>query len=255
MKLIFPIVLVGLLTAHSVHALPTNDTLVKSDIVFIERHPSSGTTTHPIADATASVIVQEIILQAMSLIGVRYRWGGNTPETGLDCSGFIRHVFQQSANVLLPRTAYAMSQIGQSIDRDELQPGDLVFFNTLRRQFSHVGIYLGDNRFIHAPSTGKTITVANMKQKYWHARYNGARRVNHDLLSPAITTTDNHGLIQLFSAEKKASVNKGQPIKKATKLRARTRTKGNIAAHNIAQPPKKVKLAKSSHKQLKTKRE
>ncbi|AOX99238.1 C40 family peptidase [Jeongeupia sp. USM3] len=120
---------------------------------------------------------QELLLQAMSLIGVRYSWGGNTPEEGLDCSGFIRYVFQNSLNITLPRTALSMSQTGQTVNKDELKPGDLVFFNTLGRAFSHVGIYLGDNRFIHSPRAGKSVEVSNIQQSYWQQRWNGARRI------------------------------------------------------------------------------
>ncbi|WP_273430268.1 C40 family peptidase [Chitinibacter tainanensis] len=120
---------------------------------------------------------QDLLLSAMSLIGVKYTWGGNSPESGLDCSGFIKYVFQNSMNITLPRTALGMSQTGQTIDKDELKPGDLVFFNTLGRTFSHVGIYLGDNRFIHAPRKGRNIEVANMNLSYWQTRFNGARRI------------------------------------------------------------------------------
>ncbi|MBM3115680.1 C40 family peptidase [Jeongeupia naejangsanensis] len=120
---------------------------------------------------------QELLLQAMSLIGVRYSWGGNTPEEGLDCSGFIRYVFQNSLNITLPRTSLSMSQTGKSIDKEDLKPGDLVFFNTLGRAFSHVGIYLGDNRFIHSPRAGKSVEVSNIQQSYWQQRWNGARRI------------------------------------------------------------------------------
>ncbi|QLI82797.1 C40 family peptidase [Chitinibacter fontanus] len=120
---------------------------------------------------------QDLLLSAMSLIGVKYTWGGNTPEAGLDCSGFIKYVFQNSMNITLPRTALGMSQTGQNVDKSELKPGDLVFFNTLGRTFSHVGIYLGDNRFIHSPRSGRNIEVANMNLSYWQSRFNGARRV------------------------------------------------------------------------------
>ena len=120
---------------------------------------------------------QNLLLQAMSLIGVKYKWGGKTPESGLDCSGFVRYVFQNALNIALPHNALAMSQSGQDVDRTALKPGDLVFFNTLRRRFSHVGIYLGDNRFIHSPRTGRDIEVANMTQAYWTSRFDGARRI------------------------------------------------------------------------------
>ncbi|WP_081686788.1 C40 family peptidase [Chitinilyticum litopenaei] len=120
---------------------------------------------------------QDLLLSAMSLIGVKYKWGGNTPETGLDCSGFVRYVFTSSMNITLPRTAFEMAQRGQSIEKDELRPGDLVFFNTLGRTFSHVGIYLGDNRFIHSPRAGRSVEIVNMNQRYWQQRWNGARRI------------------------------------------------------------------------------
>jgi cell wall-associated NlpC family hydrolase len=122
---------------------------------------------------------ETLINNAMQLIGVRYRWGGNTPQSGLDCSGFVRYVFNDTFGFLLPRKSAQMSKVGLQIRKDELQPGDLVFFNTMRHAFSHVGIYLGDNKFIHAPSKGKSIRVDDMTKVYWEKRYNGARRVEN----------------------------------------------------------------------------
>lgn len=119
----------------------------------------------------------DLLLQAMSLIGVAYRFGGSNPESGLDCSGFIQYVFKKSLRVNLPRTSASMAQVGREIDRDELKAGDLVFFNTRGFRYSHVGLYLGNNKFIHSPRTGKSIEVVNMTQSYWATRYNGARRV------------------------------------------------------------------------------
>jgi cell wall-associated NlpC family hydrolase len=104
--------------------------------------------------------------------------GGNTPESGLDCSGLVRHVFKQAWGTVLPRTAEEISKVGEQVDRQELRPGDLVFFNTLRRTFSHVGIYLGDNKFIHSPSAGGQVRIESMDLAYWKARFNGARRIN-----------------------------------------------------------------------------
>ena len=121
---------------------------------------------------------QEVLLNALSLTGIQYKYGGNSPDTGFDCSGFVRYVFKQAASLTLPHNARAISQLGQSVSKDELQPGDLVFFNTLKSAFSHVGIYLGDNRFIHAPSTGGGIQVVDMKDAYWAKRFNGARRID-----------------------------------------------------------------------------
>ncbi|UCV14144.1 C40 family peptidase [Quatrionicoccus australiensis] len=120
---------------------------------------------------------QDVILQGLKLVGVRYRWGGNDEDSGLDCSGFVRLVFKDSVGTSLPRTAKEMSEIGQRIDSSQLKPGDLVFFNTMRRTFSHVGIYLGDNHFLHAPRTGAEVRVENMENSYWMQRYNGARRI------------------------------------------------------------------------------
>ncbi|WP_201799903.1 C40 family peptidase [Andreprevotia sp. IGB-42] len=129
------------------------------------------------AQADGPTAAQQLLLQAMGLIGVRYKWGGNNPEDGLDCSGFVRYVFQNSLNIALPHNAMAMSRIGESVDRPDLKPGDLVFFNTLGRTFSHVGIYMGDNRFIHSPRAGKSVETANLGENYWQKRWNGARRI------------------------------------------------------------------------------
>jgi cell wall-associated NlpC family hydrolase len=120
---------------------------------------------------------QDVILQGLKLVGVRYRFGGNNEDSGLDCSGFVRLVFKDSIGASLPRTAREMSEVGQEIDNGQLKPGDLVFFNTMRRAFSHVGIYLGDNHFLHAPRAGAEVRVENMDSSYWLKRYNGARRI------------------------------------------------------------------------------
>jgi cell wall-associated NlpC family hydrolase len=122
---------------------------------------------------------ETLINNAMQLIGVRYRWGGNTPQSGLDCSGFVRYVFNDTFGFLLPRKSAQMSKVGLEIGKEELRPGDLVFFNTMRHAFSHVGIYVGNNKFIHAPSKGKSIRVDDMTKVYWEKRYNGARRLEN----------------------------------------------------------------------------
>ncbi len=124
-----------------------------------------------------STKVQDVILNALSLTGIKYRYGGTSPDTGFDCSGFVRYVFSEAANMALPHNARAISQIGRIISPDQLQPGDLVFYNTMKSSFSHVGIYLGNNRFIHAPSTGGSIHVAQMNDSYWSKRFDGARRI------------------------------------------------------------------------------
>ncbi len=121
--------------------------------------------------------VSETLMYALSLLGVNYKYGGKSPETGLDCSGFVSYVYQQAAGLVLPHNARAISMFGQKITISELQPGDLVFYNTMRHAYSHVGIYLGGNRFIHSARTGSGVEVANMKENYWVKRFNGARRV------------------------------------------------------------------------------
>jgi cell wall-associated NlpC family hydrolase len=120
---------------------------------------------------------RELLLHAFGLIGIQYKYGGNSPDMGFDCSGLVQYVFAQASGVALPRTAHEMSKIGARIARYELQPGDLVFFNTLRRPFSHVGIYVGDQRFIHAPASGGRVEIVRMSNRYWQQRFNGARRI------------------------------------------------------------------------------
>ena len=120
---------------------------------------------------------REVLVNALSLTGIKYQYGGSTPETGFDCSGFVRYVFMQATSLTLPRNALAISKLGQTVPKDELQPGDLVFFNTLKSAFSHVGIYLGNNRFIHSPSAGGQVRVENMQDGYWAKHFNGAQRI------------------------------------------------------------------------------
>ena len=124
---------------------------------------------------------QEVLISALSLMGIQYKYGGNSPATGFDCSGFVRYVFRNAANLSLPPTARAIAQIGKSVKKDELQPGDLVFFNTLKSTFSHVGIYLGDNKFIHAPSKGKSVQVESMQNSYWSSHFEGAQRLDEEV--------------------------------------------------------------------------
>ena len=119
----------------------------------------------------------DLVVRALALIGVHYRRGGNAPDTGFDCSGMVRYVYRNAFGLDLPRRTEDISRVGEHIGRDQLRPGDLVFYNTLRHTFSHVGIYLGDNRFIHAPASGGAVRVEDMDQAYWVHRFSGARRV------------------------------------------------------------------------------
>ncbi|CAM2189504.1 murein DD-endopeptidase [Paraburkholderia sacchari] len=138
----------------------------------------------------------DVVVGALNMIGVRYRWGGNTPDSGLDCSGFVRYVFQDTLGMNLPRRAEEMSRVGEKVSMSNLKPGDLVFFNTMRRTFSHVGIYIGDNKFVHSPSTGSTIRVDDLDSGYWEKRFTGARRVE-----ASFTPDQEQGLKQRVSAQ------------------------------------------------------
>jgi len=133
----------------------------------------------PLENGSWSTTAQEVLINALSLTGIKYKYGGNSPETGFDCSGFVRYVFRQATDLTLPHGARAISQLGQTVALNDLQPGDLVFFNTLKSAFSHVGIYLGNNKFIHSPSSGGGINVVNMNDSYWAQRFNGARRIDN----------------------------------------------------------------------------
>lgn len=130
-----------------------------------------------VVDTQRADNLQDILLNALSLKGVRYQYGGTSPDSGFDCSGFVRYVFREAANISLPHNARAISQLGDIISRQQLQPGDLVFYNTMKSAFSHVGIYLGNNRFIHAPSSGGGIRIVDMDEAYWAKRFDGARRI------------------------------------------------------------------------------
>ncbi|MFC5428173.1 NlpC/P60 family protein [Paraburkholderia denitrificans] len=124
-----------------------------------------------------SVGREEISIQAMGLVGIPYRWGGNTPDSGFDCSGLVKYVFARAAFVDLPRTTADMSGRGESIEPDEIAAGDLVFFNTTGRPHSHVGIYVGKLRFVNAPSTGGTVRLDYLTNPYWAKRFDGIRRM------------------------------------------------------------------------------
>ncbi len=124
--------------------------------------------------------IAKLLDSALDLVGIRYRRGGNSLESGFDCSGFVGLVFRENLGLALPRTSWQISRTGAPVSSADLRPGDLVFFNTLRHAFSHVGIYLGDNRFVHSPRPGRAVRVEDMRDGYWARRYNGARRVDED---------------------------------------------------------------------------
>lgn len=122
----------------------------------------------------------DLVVTAMGFLGVPYRRGGNSVETGFDCSGFVKAMYEQTIGLVLPRRANEQAAATQTIDKKDLQPGDLVFFNTMKRAFSHVGIYVGNGKFIHSPKPGAEVRVEDMGVSYWARRFDGARRVSTD---------------------------------------------------------------------------
>jgi len=119
----------------------------------------------------------EALLQALLALGIDYQWGGKSHATGFDCSGLVAHIYKTAWGINLPRHTKGQSQAGIPVDYSELQAGDLVFYDTLKRPYSHVGIYLGDGKFVHAPKTGSQVRVESVKAAYWAQRFNGARRI------------------------------------------------------------------------------
>lgn len=137
------------------------------------------------APAQDRLPASQLVVHAMGFLGVPYRWGGGSFEGGFDCSGFVQALYLQGWNVRLPRRAAEQAQVTEPIEREELQPGDLVFFNTLGARYSHVGLYIGEGRFIHSPRAGASIRMESMDARYWQTRFNGARRVVPELLASA----------------------------------------------------------------------
>lgn len=173
------LVLAALLSASLVHAAPGNDAGDDMDQLLVNKGLMTklgdqiGQVRQTVSDKAS-----ELVFHSMGFLGVPYKRGGNSAETGFDCSGFVRAVYEQTVGHVLPRRADQQAAATQTIDKSELQPGDLVFFNTMKRAFSHVGIYVGDNKFIHSPRTGAEVRVEDMRVGYWQTRFNGARRVD-----------------------------------------------------------------------------
>jgi len=155
----------------------TADAVVPKESMFQAGRAYISRVSDRLAD-TVTGKSEELINRAMEVIGVRYRWDAELPQSGLDGSSFVGYVFKDKLGFLLPRKSTQMSRVGKPIGRDELQPGDLVFFNTMRLTFSHVGIYVGDNKFIHSPSKGTSVRVDDLGSMYWDKRFDGARRLD-----------------------------------------------------------------------------
>lgn len=170
-----------MLTASMAMAAPTDDmvSFLADKGLLTQLGDQIGHVGHSVGEKAS-----ELVFNAMGFLGVAYRRGGNTVETGFDCSGFVRAMYQQTVGLILPRSADQQATATQTIDKGELRPGDLVFFNTMRRAFSHVGIYIGDNKFIHSPRSGAEVRVEDMRLGYWQTRFNGARRVETAATQP-----------------------------------------------------------------------
>jgi cell wall-associated NlpC family hydrolase len=138
-------------------------------------------TAPPAQYAVTDDQMNELVMYTVSLADTPYHYGGNSVRSGFDCSGFVDHVYRHSLGISLPRTSREISKIGRPVALDELSPGDLVFYNTQHASFSHVGIYVGDGRFVHSPRTGESVRTEEMQQHYWKARYDGARRIRRTL--------------------------------------------------------------------------
>jgi hypothetical protein len=175
MPSMFKRALLVLCCVASAHAAPSNN--AADDI---ERYLAERGVLAQMAQLRNSVgdKASELVVNAMGFLGVPYRRGGTEADTGFDCSGFVRSMFEQSVGLVLPRRARDQAAVTEKIDKKDLEPGDLVFFNTMRQTFSHVGIYVGDNKFIHSPKPGQQVRVEDMRQAYWERRFTGARRVS-----------------------------------------------------------------------------
>jgi cell wall-associated NlpC family hydrolase len=185
MRMIAPVLVIAsaALLAVSAHSAPNN---AADDMDKMLADKGLLTQIDQVRQSVSSK-ASELVVNAMGFLGVPYKRGGNTVETGFDCSGFVRAIYEQSVGLLLPRRAEQQAAATQRIDKTELQPGDLVFFNTMRRAFSHVGIYVGDGKFIHSPKPGAEVRVESMGVSYWQRRFDGARRVQAQGATPQDT--------------------------------------------------------------------
>ena len=165
--------LIALLMAANVQAAPSHSDDELSGFLADKGLMTKIDQVRQSVEDTAS----NLVVTALGFLGVPYQRGGNTAESGFDCSGFVKAIYEQTIGLVLPRRAEQQAAATQTIEKTELQPGDLVFFNTMRRAFSHVGIYIGGGKFIHSPKPGAEVRVESMNINYWQQRFDGARRV------------------------------------------------------------------------------
>ena len=134
-------------------------------------------TRPPAVNSQASTRSPDALFVALAALGIDYRYGGKSTATGFDCSGLVAYIYRDAYGVNLPPQSTAQGRMGKPIDMAQLETGDLVFYNTQGQPNTHVGIYIGDNRFIHAPRTGATVRIESMRGSYWKTRFSGARRI------------------------------------------------------------------------------
>jgi cell wall-associated NlpC family hydrolase len=172
----FTTLLVCILLAGAVHATPAEPTVSSNGVatLFEDNHVLAQIQE---VGQTVTDQASELVGHALGFLGVPYRRGGSNADTGFDCSGFVKTMYQQTVGLILPRKAEQQAAATQNIARADLQPGDLVFFNTMRRAFSHVGIYIGDGQFVHSPKPGAEVRIESMSLSYWRRHFDGARRV------------------------------------------------------------------------------
>lgn len=132
---------------------------------------SAPVSTHSEAGAS------EVVLYALGLLNIHYQFGGSNPDAGLDCSGMTAYIYREAVGIKLPHNALQQSQLGIAVNKNNLAPGDLVFFNTNGKSISHVGVYIGEGKFVHAPSTNGQIKVTKLSDSYFSSRYETARRI------------------------------------------------------------------------------
>jgi cell wall-associated NlpC family hydrolase len=148
------------------------------NVLFLSAFLGFSAPAFPSSETHVESGIAAPVAHAFQTLGTRYRYGGSSPASGFDCSGLVMHVFEQAWGLALPRNARAQARVGTPVARIDLAPGDLVFYNTRNQPYSHVGIYLGEGRFIHAPRPGQRVRIESLESRYWKARYNGARRLD-----------------------------------------------------------------------------